>query len=318
MIGMLLAGALATSAALQSDSGYIAGADGVRLYYERVGTGRGVLIVPGRLFLDEALAPLGKEHTIIFYDMRNRGRSAPVADSTLITIEKDVDDLEAVRRHFGVKAFTPVGFSYLGLMVVMYAAAHPEHVARIVQLGPVPRKFGTRYPADLVYRDPTPVPDSASSARLDSLQRTGYARGHPREYCEAAHLVTRVVLVGDRSKADRLESPCAMANEWPINLERHFRLHFGGVQRLDFPLEALRRVTMPVLTIHGTHDRNAPYAGGREWAMTLPDARLLTVDGAAHQVAVEAPEIVLPAIEQFLAGQWPPDAKRVTTLEVSR
>ena len=50
---------------------------------------------------------------------------------------------------------------------------------------------------------------------------------------------------------------------------------------------------MPVLTIHGTWDRNAPYAAGREWALTLPNARLITVEGAAHQVTADAPEIVV-------------------------
>ena len=40
----------------------------------------------------------------------------------------------------------------------------------------------------------------------------------------------------------------------------------------------MARVRAPVLTIHGTWDRNAPYAGGREWALTLPDARLITVE----------------------------------------
>jgi proline iminopeptidase len=297
------------------DSGYVTGPDGVRLYYHRIGNGSEVVIVPGRLFLADALAPLARSHTIILYDMRNRGRSDPVADSTLITIQKDVEDLEAIRRHFGVSRFTPVGFSYLGLMVVMYAAAHPDRVARIVQLGPVPRKFGTRYPDGLAFRDPSPVPDSASAARIDSLRRTGYDRSHPREFCEESDHVYRVRLVGDSTKARRLQSPCDMPNEWPVNLERHFRHHFGGVQKLDFSREAVARVRVPVLTIHGTHDRNAPYAAGREWAMTLPDARLVTVTGAAHQVAVEAPEIVLPAIESFLAGRWPPGAERVTSIE---
>ena len=43
----------------------------------------------------------------------------------------------------------PVGFSYLGLMVAMYTIDHPEHVARLVQIGPVPRKAGTQYPKRL-------------------------------------------------------------------------------------------------------------------------------------------------------------------------
>ncbi len=106
-----------------------------------------------------------------------------------------------------------------------------------------------------------------------------------------------------------------MPNEWPVNLERHFEHHFGGVQKLDVPVEALSRVRMPVLTIHGTWDRNAPYAGGREWALTLPDARLVTVEGAGHQVTADAPELVVSAIDRFVAGAWPEGAEKVTALE---
>jgi pimeloyl-ACP methyl ester carboxylesterase len=120
--------------------------------------------------------------------------------------------------------------------------------------------------------------------------------------------------VGDPSKVDRLPADiCEMENEWPVNLERHFRLHFGkSVQKLEIPEEAIARVSAPVLTIHGTRDRNAPYGAGREWSYLLPDARLLTVEGAAHQSFTEAPEIVLPAIEAFLDGGWPPGSEEVT------
>jgi proline iminopeptidase len=321
LLGLALA--LTRPAALQSpshsappvDTGYVTRADGVRLYYQRMGRGLPVLIVPGRLFLARDLAPLARRHTVIFYDMRNRGKAAPVADSSLLTIQKDVEDLESVRRHFGVNRFVPVGWSYLGFMVVLYAMDHPDRVERLVQLGPVSRKFVTEYPASLLYRDPAPIPDSAA-ARLDSLQRSDWARDHPKEFCEESFRTNRVRLVGDPSKAARIESPCDMANEWPVNLARHFRYHFGAIQRLDVPAEAIaRRVTMAVLTIHGTHDRNAPYAAGREWALLLPNARLLTIEGAAHQVALDAPEIVLPAIETFLAGRWPDGVERVSSLE---
>ena len=246
--------------------------------------------------------------------MRNRGRSSRVEEGRLLTIQKDVEDLEAVRRHFRVDRFVPVGYSYLGLMVVLYAMDHPERVERLVQLGPVPRKFGTEYPAGLLHRDSVPVVDSATTARLDSLERAGWPRQHPREFCEAAQ-ARRVRLVGNPAKAARLMDPCDMPNEWPVNLERHFEHHFGGVQKLDVPAEALARVRMPVLTIHGTWDRNAPYAGGREWAMTLPDARLITVEGAAHQVTADATGVVLSAIDRFVGGAWPEKAEKVTALE---
>src|SRR5437667_10930358 len=36
------------------------------------------------------------------------------------------------------------------------------------------------------------------------------------------------------------------------------------------------------LTVHGTKDRSSPYGGGREWALMLPNARLLTIENVAH------------------------------------
>jgi proline iminopeptidase len=307
---------LALALLVPPDSGWIAGPDDVRLYYEKLGSGPRTIIVPGRLFLARELAPLAERHTLILYDMRNRGRSSRVADGRLITIQKDVEDLEAVRRHFRVDRFIPIGYSYLGLMVVLYAMDHADRVERLVQLGPVPRKFGTEYPASLLYEDSVPLVSPAAAARLDSLERAGWLTEHPRDFCEESR-VNAVRLVGDPAKAARLPNQCDMPNEWPVNLQRHFEHHFAGVQRLDVPKEAVARVKVPVLTIHGTWDRNAPYAAGREWALTLPDARLITVERAAHQVTTDAPGVVLPAIDEFVSGRWPARAEKITTLERS-
>lgn len=48
--------------------------------------------------------------------------------------------------------------------------------------------------------------------------------------------------------------------------------------------------------------------------MTLPDARLMTAVGAAHQVTLDAPRVVLAAVGKFLNGSWPSGAERVTRL----
>jgi len=60
-----------------------------------------------------------------------------------------------------------------------------------------------------------------------------------------------------------------------------------------------------MLTIHGDKDRNAPYAGGVEWAKKLPDARLVTVKGAAHASWLDDPVTVFASIRRFLRGEWP-------------
>lgn len=314
---LALAASLSTTGSSQDsriEEGLIKSDDGVELFYQKTGRARRTLIIPGRLFTFDDFKQLSDEYTIISYDMRGRGRSSAVADGSKLGIHHDVQDLERVRRHFRVERASLIGYSYLGLMVVMYAMDHPERVERIVQIGPVPIKFGTKYPAGLAADDETGDPQEL--ARLRQLRSQSYHLTNPAEYCEREWAYTRFRLVGDPAKVDRLgPSKCDMPNEWPTNLARHFEHSFASVQKLDLAREGIARVRVPVLTIHGTRDRNAPYGAGRDWAMTLPEARLLTVEGAAHQVFAEYPEIVFPAVRRFLGGAWPEKAERVTRLE---
>src|SRR3712207_3665108 len=169
------------------EQGHVTMPDGVRLFYRKVGSGGGAqaVVIPGDLFVFDDLRRLaGPGRTLLFYDMRNRGRSDAVRDSATLTIRQDVDDLETLRRHFRFERVQLVGYSYLGLMVVMYAMAHPERVDRIVQLGPVPRKWDTEYPAHLTERGPVPGVDTAQARRVGELARSSYAESHPKEFCE--------------------------------------------------------------------------------------------------------------------------------------
>jgi pimeloyl-ACP methyl ester carboxylesterase len=200
--------------------------------------------------------------------------------------------------------------------VVLYAMKYPQYVERLIQLGPVPLKFGTEYPLSLTANDAQPVLDPAETAKLEEMRKSGLAESSPKEFCERQWQVTRFRLVGNPANVFKLgRGVCDMPNEWPVNLARHFQYHFTSVQRLNISKADVAKVSIPVLTIHGTKDRNAPYGAGREWALILPKARLLTVEGAAHQVFAEFPEIVFPAIRTFLKGGWPAKAERVTSLE---
>lgn len=295
------------------EEGYLTTPDGVRLFYQRVGNGPQTVLQPGRLFAFEEFLWLGEHFTLISYDMRNRGRSDLVLDEAKITFEQDVADMETVRRHFGVERMALLGYSYLGKIVVLYALEHPERVERMVQFGPVGPIFGTEYKPEFVFRD-DPV-DPAARAKLRSLRNEqNYHLTHPREYCEQEwSVVQRPMLVGDPAKIDRVRiDVCDLPNEWPILQVRHLRAHFeqSGMTHVT-PLARVRQLSMPVLTVHGTRDRNAPYGAGREWSYLLQRGRLLTVEGAGHHAFAEAREIVMPAVLEFLRGDWPAAAAKV-------
>ena len=162
------------------ETGYVTSSDGVRLYYAKVGRRSQVAIIPGRLFTFTDFQRLAKGRTLIFYDMRNRGLSDAVLDVSKISLQHDADDLEAVRAHFGIERPDLIGFSYLGKIVVLYATQHPNHVNRIVQIGPVARKFGATFPEALTAGDENKVPDPAEIKRMEALYDSGFAKDHPK------------------------------------------------------------------------------------------------------------------------------------------
>ena len=300
ILSTLLVSAPAVS---QTTEGFLDTSDGVRLYFEKSGSGAKTLILPGRLFLYPDFRILDQSFTVIAYDMRNRGRSSFVRDGSLLTLEHDVQDLEAVRRHFRVERFSTIGYSYLGKMVVFYALRHPERVERIVQIGPVPMALGSEYPVELRDDDRDQVLDQKARANLRRLREENFNLEQPEKYCQEEWLVTRVLLVGDPKNVDKLgKSQCDMPNEWPTNLVRHLFHHFGSMSQFDLTPADVSGLSHQVLTVHGTKDRNAPFGAGKEWAEALPNARLLTAEGAAHQAWVDRPE-VLVAIREFLASR---------------
>jgi pimeloyl-ACP methyl ester carboxylesterase len=311
---------LAAAESAGTEEGYVATDDGTRLFYQKIGRGSQVVIIPLRLYTFEAFKELGDQFTIIAYDTRGRGRSDPIPDDqkpAKLSIQRDVADVEVIRQHFKVQKASLIGYSYLGLMIVMYAMEHPDRVERLVQLGPVPIKFGTQYPDTLMAKDEPGDPKLLQELRRLRSEEN-YHVNHPKEYCEKEWSYTRVGLVGNPANADKVSAkPCAMPNEWPINLMKHFENSFASVQKLNISKEKIAAVKVPVLTIHGTKDRNAPYGAGREWALTLPNARLLTIQDGAHQSFDEFREIVVPAVRTFLAGNWPEGAERVKSLNPS-
>ena len=171
-VGLLLFLAATATAAPAPDvtEGFVTAESGVELYYVKAGRGAQTVILPARLFTFDDFRWLAERYTLISYDMRNRGRSSRVEDLAKISLQADVADLEAIRRHFGVDQVHLIGYSYLGLMVMLYALDHPQHVGRIVQLGPVPLKFGTEYRAEYVAADRQQVIDQHGGARLRELR----------------------------------------------------------------------------------------------------------------------------------------------------
>jgi pimeloyl-ACP methyl ester carboxylesterase len=65
--------------------------------------------------------------------------------------------------------------------------------------------------------------------------------------------------------------------------------------------EAVAALTMPALVLHGDQDSVVPFAWGEELAATLPDARLVKLEGSGHNFLVAARDRSNAAVLDFVA-----------------
>ena len=102
---------------------YVTADDGVRLFVQRMGDGPDALIIPNRVYMVDAFAQLANRRTVIFCDPRNRGYSDRATEPAKVEkgIHHDVDDVEAIRRHYSIDRVSLLAHSYLATVLALYA-----------------------------------------------------------------------------------------------------------------------------------------------------------------------------------------------------
>ncbi|MBL7870886.1 MAG: alpha/beta hydrolase [Cyclobacteriaceae bacterium] len=120
----------------------------LKLYYEQYGKGPALYILSGgpgeapehpyRQIVDS----LKSYYTCILIHQRGSGKSRdiPINEKT-ITIENYTQDIELLRQERGDKKIILLGISWGGLLVMNYAALHPESVSNLILVCSAPPSY---------------------------------------------------------------------------------------------------------------------------------------------------------------------------------
>lgn len=260
------------------------------------------------------MEPLAAHHRIVLYDARGRGRSTRFAPELPISLEHDLADLEALRAALGLERFAILGVSYYGTLVALYAAARPERVERVVMAGPMALRAETFAGGwDAAAEAEKAATDAEAEAELVELRAAGLDAADPAAYCRAYARAWAPGLYADPERFDPEEAAavCELPNERPASVGGWAGALFGGLGDWDFA-ERLRGVRAATLIVQGRQDLRTPPAGAAEIATTIPDARVVWIDGCGHVPLKERPEIAYPVVLEFLAGAWPVAAEALT------
>lgn len=245
-------------------------------------------------YLLPQLLELSDLFRLIFYDQRGGGRSK-TDDRAPVTWQTHVEDLDAVIREFSLDPATILGYSWGGLLALLFAIESAggrtqSHAERLVLIDPAPvnREYRRRFEAEFARRQ-----NGEAVAQLRSdLASSGLRETDPAAYRQRAF---------ELSVAGYFADPTAAHDLTPFRV-------MGRIQDTvweslgDYDLAKpglLDSVKAAALVVHGREDP-IPLESSSVIARTLR-APLVVIDGAGHVPYVEQPSKMFAAVRSFLA-----------------
>jgi pimeloyl-ACP methyl ester carboxylesterase/DNA-binding SARP family transcriptional activator len=274
--------------------GFCVAEDGVQIAYATIGEGPPLVKAANWLnHLEQdwqspiwggTFAGLARHHRLIRYDERGNGLSD--WDVPDISLEAFVRDLESVVDTLDLDRFPLLGMSQGCAVSIAYAVRHPERVSALVLIGGY--AAGWRISA-------TPAECEAREAVM-TLTRLGWGTDNPAY----RHIFSRTFMPDASPQSLAWFDELQRMTTSPENAVR-FQDAFGDIDVRHL----LGLVTTPTLVLHARGDLRIPLAQGRHLAVSIPNARFVTLESRSHIILDTEPAwpVMMQEIDAFLRGQ---------------
>jgi non-heme chloroperoxidase len=273
------------------EMGMIKTSDGTEIFYKDWGTGQPIVFSHGwplsaddwdtqMLFFERS------GYRVIAHDRRGHGRSTQTSDGH--DMDHYADDLAALTEHLDLHDAVHVGHSTGGGEVVHYLARHGEsRVAKAAILSAVPP----------LMVETEGNPDGLPKKVFDDLQAQ-VAANRAEFYLEFA---SGPFYGYNRPGAQPSEA--VIRNWWRQGMMGGAKAHYDGIvafSQTDFT-DDLKRISVPVLVMHGDDDQIVPYPDSAPLsAKLLRNSTLRTYEGFPHGMPTTEAETINADLLAFI------------------
>jgi proline iminopeptidase len=265
---------------------------GVDLYEHRSGSGPEVVVLHGgpgahHDYLLPGFDRLARGRTLVYYDQRGGGRS-PVGRDVPVGWREQVDDLEALRDLWRIDRLDLCGYSWGGLLAMLYAVTYPQRVASLALVSPAPaaKREREEFEQNLARRNATPELIAARAALQESGLRS-------QDLATYNHRLFELAVSG------YFHDPRRARELTPFRITGRTQQEVWNSLGDDFDLRpALARLDVRAIVVHGDDDPiPLPTAQATAEALRAP---LVVLPDCGHVPYVEAPEAFVAALDSFL------------------
>lgn len=247
-------------------------ADDIELYYIEKGKGSPMVFVHGWMddhsVWDSQMEYFSKNHRVIAYDQRGHGRSdKPEKGYSIKTLS---DDLNYITKTLNIEQFTLVGHSLGGMVAMVFALKHPEHVSKLVLVS-----TGAKTHTALRIMLSVLIQALPYNIFADGSVNFKYYKPSKRIKAEAMEMALRTPKY----------AACESLKEFTINYDIRDRVS---------------NIKVPTLIIVGEQDTSTPLYLSRYLRSEIEGSKLAIIKESKHMPMIERAAVVNGVIDGFL------------------
>lgn len=271
--------------------------NGTEIYYKRVGMGDPVVVIHGGPVLDHSyllphLKPLADQYELIFFDQRLSGRSSADVDSSEVTLQNMVDDIEGLRKALSLGDIHVLGHSWGGLLAMKYAIQYPDRMRKLVLSNPIPASADLWQQEQIELAKRTTAADR--KARQEVLNSEAYKANNPKAI-EELLLLSFKKQFHDTTLVDSLDLYIPADYK---QRSRRFGYLMPDLENYNLYPE-LAELQIPTLVLYGS-DEPAADLGGKKLDKIMPNSKLKVIEKSGHFPFIEKNDLFLSSIRNFL------------------
>jgi proline iminopeptidase len=237
---------------------------------------------------------IGRNRFVVLYDQRGTGTSKRLQAGSPQTgfsqsMDSQVADLDAVRQALGLTKFALLGDSYGGLVAMAYAAAHPEHVAKLI-LSDSP---GPSWQS-IVHLLPDVFPDIQEQSAQEEKKLGSETEAAARA---SLHNHFRMIFYSPEKRDAYMSRMGDLGFEPAVS---------QAVAKATADLDLTPKLAgfqFPTLVINGRYDMNVAPLTAWRLAHAIPGAKVVFFEHSGHLPSYEEPEKYIEVLEGFLNGK---------------
>jgi len=290
--------------------------NGAKLWYESEGKGEPLLLIAGgpgssHRYFHPFFTNLANSYRVIYFDSFGRGKSDRAKSLKDYTFDRDVEDVEGLRKALKLDKINLLGHSYGGMVAQAYALKYPDSIKKLILAdtlysGEMWQTNNDNYNNEIRNQFPE-VWEKIQQLRVQGLQSS--AKEHQAAYqvpfgllyfYDASNADKVTIDFYENSNADKATSEQNNDVYYTIAGNDADFLIGGDIAKLNFRTQ-LKNLKMPTLIIAGRFDRVSMPKYALEFKRYAPQAQFIMFEKSGHFPFVEETAKTMEILRGFLS-----------------